>query len=116
MQAPTHMPGEAPNGAASAPQEPPRITYLRDPRTGKDHVWTEQLAEGNPAWMALDQYKRVVPKNMHASAPVSDAMPDPSAAIDGMVKQHQMQHVQAQLDMMREQIAALQTEVQKLGG
>lgn len=110
MDTPTHMPGDAPA------MEPPVITYLRDSTTGREFGWTEELAERDNM-VALDQYKRIVPNAPITSAgqaPVPFADPDPM--VSGMASKAQIQHLQAQIDTLREQLSALHNQVTTAGG
>ena len=113
MDAPTHMPGEAP--VQPAP-EPPVITYLRDNVTGGVYPWSEVLATRDNM-VALDQHKRIVPNAPISSAgQVPDATADLDPAINGVATQVQVQRLQAQVDQLRQEVARLHSQVIAAGG
>lgn len=108
---PTHMPGEQP--PAPAPEEPSRITYLRDNRSGRVYAWSEILAEREDM-VALDQYHRIVP-NAPFSTTAVDPDADPSPAIDGVPRMSDIKPIHQRMSAMQAEIAALRDQITRMG-
>lgn len=118
LDAPGYMPGEDPASAApeAAEQDPPVISFLRDNRTGKLFPWTAALAERD-GMVAMDQYGRIVPNApMAGSGQVLDPTADPSPAVNGVAQMSHIEGLRKQMAAMQDEVAALRTEIIKLGG